>query len=100
MYIDRRLWRLAGDFHGWIALATIVGLLTVPLGILRLIISGQAIGRVFRGEGLSTLWEALALIALLIVLRSAVQFGREQVASRMGGRLKVRFRRMLYEHSL
>src|SRR5579883_224882 len=100
MYIDRRLWRLAADFHGWIALTTIVGLLTVPLGILRLTLSGQAIARVFKGEGLATLWGALALIALLIVLRSAVQFGREAIASRMGGRLKVRFRRMLYEHAL
>lgn len=100
MYFDWRLWRLAAGFQGRIVLATLVGLITVPLGILRLTFSGHTIARVFRGEGLSTLWQVLVLIGLLIVLRSAVQFAREQIASRMGGRLKVHFRHMLYDHAL
>ncbi len=55
MYWDWRLWRLAGGFHGRILLAAVVGLLTVPVAILRLTFSGITIARVFRGAAFAEL---------------------------------------------
>ena len=100
MYLDLRLWRLASGFHGRILLATLIGLTTVPVAILRLSFSGQTIAQVFRGAAFSELWGMLALIGLFVVLRAGLQFVREQVGSRTGSRLKMRFRRMLYDHAL
>jgi ATP-binding cassette subfamily C protein CydCD len=100
MFFDWRLWRLGAPFRSWMALVTLVGLATVPLAIVRLTFSGQAIARVFRGEGLAELWQLLAVVAVLVVLRSGVQFVREQISSRMGSRIKLHFRRMLYQHAL
>jgi len=36
----------------------------------------------------------------MVVLRAAIQLVREQIASRMGARLKLHFRRMLYDRAL
>src|SRR5579884_137876 len=100
MYWDWRLWRLAGGFHGRILLAAVVGLLTVPVAILRLTFSGITIARVFRGAAFAELWQMLTLIALLVVLRAVLQYVREQIGSRTGSQLKLHFRWLLYQHAL
>ncbi len=100
MYLDWRLWRLASGFQRRILLATLIGLATVPVAILRLTLSGQTIARVFRGAAFAELWGILVLIALLVVVRAGLQFVREQVGSNTGGRMKLRFRRMLYDQAL
>ena len=63
MYLDLRLLRLTRGFRLRIALAAIVGLAAVPISMLRLTLTGQAMARAFTGEPFNALIGVLTLIA-------------------------------------
>src|SRR4030095_17224469 len=76
MYFDQRLWALTEGVRGRIAGTVIVGLAAVVAGIARL----RPLGWVFRpgraGDSLAELAPAIALTALALVVRSALDYTR------------------------
>ena len=87
-------------FRGRIALAALIGLVAVPISMLRLTLTGQAIARAFAGEPLNALLGMFALIAALIGLRALMQLARDELANATAALMKARVRGLLYDHVL
>jgi ATP-binding cassette subfamily C protein CydCD len=100
VYLDWRLLHLTRGFRLRIALAAIVGLAAVPISMLRLTLTGQAMARAFTGEPFNSLIGLLVLIASLIVIRALLQLARDEIANDTAARMKARVRGMLYAHIL
>ena len=83
-----------------IALAAAVGLLAVPVSMLRLTLTGQTMARAFNGEPFSALIGVLVFIAVLIVFRAALQYARDEISNATAARMKARVRATIYEHIL
>ncbi|MBV9580872.1 MAG: ABC transporter ATP-binding protein, partial [Chloroflexi bacterium] len=100
MYLDWRLLNMTRGFRLRIALAAIVGLAAVPISMLRLTLTGQAMARAFTGEPFNSLLGLLALIAGLIVVRAVLQLARDDIANDTAARMKASVRARLYAHIL
>jgi ATP-binding cassette, subfamily B, bacterial len=100
MYFDRRLFSFTSGVRGRIVLAAVVGLAAVPVAMLRLALTGQAMARVFTGEPFEALVGMLVLIAALVVVRSVLQLVRDEIANTTAALMKVRMRGLLYQHIL
>src|SRR5438270_14062970 len=83
-----------------IALAALVGLVAVPISMLRLTRTGQTMARAFTGEPFTALIQVLALIALLILVRAGLQYTRDEISNATAARMKARVRGVLYDHIL
>src|SRR5438132_7730321 len=86
--------------RGRVALAAGLGLAAIPISMLRLTLTGQAMARAFSGEPFNALIGMLALIASLIVLRALLQLARDEVANATAALMKARVRGVLYNHML
>jgi len=100
MYFDRRLFAMTRGLRWRIAFSALIGIIAVPIAVWRLVLTGDTVAQVFRGRSAGSLAPAFALIAALILLRAAMQFGREEIANRTAGLLKVALRRRLFAHVL
>jgi ATP-binding cassette subfamily C protein CydCD len=98
VYLDRRLWEFTRGVRGRIAVAVVLGLLQVAVGIARLALLGWVLGRVFAGAGLHELVLPVALTAAAVVLRAALEYTRTTYAHRTAALVQVRLRAELYEH--
>ena len=96
MYLDRRLWALTAGVRGRIAATVLVGLAAVAAGIARLALLGWLLGRVIAGESLAGLAPAIALTALALAARSALDYARTMVAHHTAARVQERLRQLLY----
>ena len=96
MYLDRRLWALTAGVRGRIAATVLVGLAAVAAGIARLALLGWLLGRVIAGESLASLAPAIALTALALAARSALDYARTMVAHHTAARVQERLRQLLY----
>ncbi len=96
MYLDPRLWALTSGVRGRIAATVLVGLAAVAAGIARLALLGWLLGRVLAGESLASLTPAIALTALALAARSALDYARTMVAHHTAARVQERLRRTLY----
>src|SRR5262249_33360361 len=95
MSFDRRLWALTEGVRGRIAGTVLVGLAAVAAGIARLALLGWLLGRVLAGDSLAELAPAVALTALALVVRSALDYARAMVAHHTHGRVRGHLRRTL-----
>src|SRR5919199_1071764 len=100
MYFDLRLWRLTTGLRGRIALASLIGLIGLPVGLGRLALSGVVVAGVIQGRPFGELLPLLVVIGLLVAARSAVQLLKEEVANRTAAEVKVRLRNRIYRHVL
>src|SRR5262245_49781673 len=100
MYFDKRLFSHTEGVRGRIVVAALVGLVVIPVAVWRLMLTGATMARVFKGEGISDIAGVIVLIVALIVLRSALQFIRDQVAHATAMRVKTNLRSRLYSHVL
>ncbi|MHB8575487.1 MAG: ABC transporter transmembrane domain-containing protein, partial [Dehalococcoidia bacterium] len=103
MYFDRRLFAMTAltrGVRGRMLLATLIGLVALPVGITRLILTGNTLAQVFKGHTLGGLAGAFAAIAGLILLRAVLQYFKEDVSNRTAALMKTSLRRRLYEHVL
>ena len=100
MYLDLRLLRMTRGFRVRMTLAALVGLAAVPVAMLRLTLTGQAMARAFTGEPFDALIGLLTLIAGLILLRALLQLARDEIANGTAARMKARVRGMVYAHVL
>ena len=96
MYLDPRLWALTSGVRGRIVFTVLVGLAAVAAGIARLALLGWLLGRVLAGESLASLTPAIALTALALMARSALDYARTMVAHHTAARVQERLRRILY----
>jgi ATP-binding cassette, subfamily C, bacterial CydCD len=96
VYLDPRLWALTSGVRGRIAFTVLVGLAAVAAGIARLALLGWLLGRVLAGESLASLTPAIALTALALMARSALDYARTMVAHHTAARVQERLRRILY----
>jgi ATP-binding cassette subfamily C protein CydCD len=100
MYFDRRMFALTSGLRGRIALAAILGLIALPVTILQLTLTGGILARLFEGDSLNDVATAMAAIVALILLRAMLQFTKGEIAYLTATRMKVRLRRIIYEHVL
>ena len=94
MYLDPRLWALTTGVRGRIAATVLVGLAAVAAGIARLALLGWLLGRVLTGESLAALVPAIALTALALAARSALDYARTMVAHHTAARVQERLRQI------
>src|SRR5215470_2774779 len=95
VYFDRRLWALTSGVRGRIAFTVLVGLAAVAAGIARLALLGWLLGRVIAGESLASLTPAIALTALALAARSALDYARTMVAHHTAARVQEQLRQLL-----
>jgi ATP-binding cassette, subfamily C, bacterial CydCD len=98
MYLDRRLWSFTRGVRLRIAATVAVGLLQVAAGIARLGLLGWLLARVFAGESLATLAVPIALTAVIILARGALEYWRTMMAHRTAALVQARLRQNLYDH--
>ncbi len=97
MYFDRRLWALTAGVRGRIAVTVLIGLAAVVAGIARLALLGWLLARVLAGDSLAALGPLLALTAVALVGRSALDYARTMAAHHTAARVQQRLRARLYE---
>ena len=100
MYFNLRLFALSKGLRPRIALAAIVGMVALAAGVARLALTGWLIGRVFQGDGLSSLALPLVVLGVLIAVRGQLQYLRDSVSHSTATRTKIEVRRKLYSHIL
>jgi ATP-binding cassette, subfamily C, bacterial CydCD len=96
VYLDPRLWALTAGVRGRIAATVLVGLAAVAAGIARLALLGWLLGRVLTGDSLAALAPAIALTALALAARSALDYARTMVAHHTAAKVQERLRQTLY----
>ncbi len=100
MYLDRQLWAFTAGVRARIVGTVLLGLLAVSAGIARLALLGWLLGRVLAGVPLATLIGPVALVALAIGLRGALDYIRTMVAHGTAARVQARLRQMVHAHVL
>jgi len=101
MYLHPRLLALTEGVRLRILAAALVGLLAMAAGVARLAVAAVVIVKVIHeGAAFSTLTWALVAIAVLIVVRSVLQYLQEVISHHTASIVKVQLRKSLYEHSL
>lgn len=101
MYLHPRLLALTEGVRLRILAAALVGLLAVAAGVARLTVAAAVIVKVIHeGAAFSTLTWALVAMALLIAVRSGLQYLQEVISHHTASIVKVQLRKTLYEHSL
>ncbi len=97
MHFDLRLWRLTSGLRGRIALAVVIGLLGLAIGIARFVFLGQFLARLFRGAPTGELVVPLVAALVAILLRPWLDHLRTMVAHRTAARVQETLRRRLYD---
>lgn len=97
MHFETRLWAFTQGVRWRIALAVVVGLGAVALGVARLALLGWLIGRIFAGDTVEQLMWPIAAIAAVMVLRGAFEHWRNTVAHRTAAIVQKKLRRKLFD---
>ncbi len=97
MHFDIRLWRMTVGLRGRIALAVLIGLLALAIGIARFVFLGQFLARLFRGAPATELVLPLVGALVAIVLRPWLDHLRTMVAHRTAARVQETLRSRLYD---
>src|SRR5262249_32042623 len=97
MHFEPRLWSFTEGVRLRILWAVLVGLVAVAFGVARLALLGWLIGAVFAGRDVASLALPIALIALVMALRGALEHWRSVVAHETAARVQQKLRRTLYD---
>ncbi|MDH3601798.1 MAG: ABC transporter transmembrane domain-containing protein, partial [Candidatus Tectomicrobia bacterium] len=97
MHFETRLWQFTAGVRLRILYAVVIGLVATCFGIARLALLGWLIGRVFAGDGLQELMVPLIAVALVIILRGALEHTRAIVAHQTAARVQMHLRRLLFD---
>ncbi|MCC7107128.1 MAG: thiol reductant ABC exporter subunit CydC [Chloroflexi bacterium] len=100
MYLDPRLLALTRGLRLRVLFAALVGLVALPVGLARLVLSGVAVAGVIQGRSLAELAPVLLAVGVLIGPRAVIQYFKEDLANETALEMKIRLRRLLYEHVL
>ncbi len=97
MFLDWRLWKFTEGLRHRVAAAVVVGLLAAIVGMGRLALLGWLLAQVFTGAPLGELMWPVVLIALVMVLRGALEYWRNMIAHRTAALVQHRLRAHLYD---
>ncbi|CAH1656888.1 ABC transporter ATP-binding protein/permease [Chelatococcus asaccharovorans] len=97
MHFDAQLWAATKGFRPRIAAAIAIGFISLALGIVRFVILGWLIARLFEGAALSELAIAITLLLAAITARMGLEYGRAMVAHGTAARIQDRLRLDLYD---
>jgi ABC-type multidrug transport system fused ATPase/permease subunit len=97
MHFDLRLWRMTTGLRGRIALAILLGLLALAVGIARFAFLGQFLARLFRAAPTAELVVPLVATLAAILLRAWLDHLRTMVAHRTATRVQETLRGRLYD---
>ncbi|TVR70517.1 MAG: ABC transporter ATP-binding protein [Sphaerobacteraceae bacterium] len=103
MHFDRRLFEMTGWEPGVrprLAVSTLLGVLGVAASIGRLILTAIALYSVFQGEPFSSIIWYFPAIAGLILVRSLLEYLRDEIADTSAAKMKVLIRQRVYDHVL
>ncbi|MEM7091717.1 MAG: ABC transporter ATP-binding protein [Actinomycetota bacterium] len=98
MHIEGRLWTFTEGLRGRLAGAVAIGLVAVGLGVVRLVLLGWLIGRIFDGDEVDSLIAPIIAIAGVMILRGAFEYWRTMVAHRTAAQVQHRLRRSIFDH--
>jgi ATP-binding cassette, subfamily B, bacterial len=97
MHFDLKLWRMTTGLRGRIALAAMLGLLALGVGIARFAFLGRFLAGVFRGEDARYLVPPLFGAAAAILLRAWLDHRRTMIAQRSASRVQEALRARLFD---
>jgi ATP-binding cassette, subfamily B, bacterial len=103
MHFDLRLFEMTGWAPGVrtrLVLSTLCGVLAVAASIGRLILTAIALYSVFQGEPFASIIWYFPGIAALIVVRSILEYLRDEIADSSAAKMKVLIRQRVYDHIL
>ncbi len=97
MYFDIRLWVFTEGVRLRIAATVVLGLLAAVVGVARLAALGWLLARVLEGESFSTMLQSFIVVAMLMLLRGILEYGRNMLAHHTSARVQVVLRKILYD---
>jgi ATP-binding cassette subfamily C protein CydCD len=97
VHFDLKLWRLMQGLRGRIALAVILGLLALAVGIARFAFLGRFLAGVFGDAPAAQLIPPLLATAVAILLRAWLDHTRTMIAHRTAARVQETLRARLYD---
>ena len=97
VFLDRELWPFTRGVRLRIALCVAVGVLAAATGIVRLGLLGWLLARVFTGAPVDELVLPFALVAAIMLLRGALEYGRTMIAHHSAASVQQHLRGLLYD---
>lgn len=97
MHFETRLWQFTRGVRLRMLWTVLIGLAATCFGIARLALLGWLIGRIFAGDGLRELLLPVLVVALVIVMRGALEHWRALVAHATAARVQLHLRRLLFD---
>jgi len=97
MHIERRLFSFTAGVRSRIAWAVAVGLAAVAAGVARLALLGWLIAEIFAGKGLDALLWPIVAVALVMLLRGALEHMRTMVAHETAALVQRKLRRAIFD---
>ncbi len=98
MYMDSALLKSTGGMRHRIALAVLLGLLSIACSLLRYILLGWLLAQVFHGVPIDQLWPQCLMVLAAILARMALEYGRAAIAHRTAALIQDRLRLDIYDH--
>ncbi|MEE2980210.1 MAG: thiol reductant ABC exporter subunit CydC [Pseudomonadota bacterium] len=96
MYFDKRLWVFTEGVRWRIAFAVLISMISATVGIARLALLGWLLALVFEGAGAADLMWPFAAIAMVMVLRGALEYWRTMIAHHTAALVQLHIRERLY----
>ena len=100
MFVNARLWALTRGARGAIARSVVIGVVASVVGIVRFGLLGWLLARVFQGASLAELAGPMALVALVMVARGALEHWRKMMAHHTAAKVQLALRAQLHDHLL
>jgi ATP-binding cassette subfamily C protein CydCD len=97
LFFDRRLWELTRGLRGRVVATVLIGLLAALVGMLRFVLLGLLIARVFQGAAPASLLPLALAVAVAVLLRGAMEHARAVVANRTAAEVQQALRAKLYD---
>ena len=96
MFFDSRLWQFTHGVRLRIVAAVAVGVLAAVVGVVRLALLGWMLAKIFSGSSLQELLVPAAVIALVMILRGALEHWRNLIAHETAARVQLELRMRMY----
>jgi len=97
VYLDRRLWAFTRGVRLRILGTVLLGLVAVGAGIARLALLGWLLAQIIAGEPVQALLAPIALTAMAILARGALEYWRTMAAHRTAARVQAKLRAAIYD---
>ena len=97
MYFNKLLWSFTEGVRSRIAAAIAVGLLAAIVGVARLALLGWLLSKVFLGASGTELIGPFVAVAVVMLLRGALEYWRNMIAHETAARVQLSLRTKLYD---